>query len=127
MSKSVFDFTRNEKQVSFFNTVMAAIAGLNDLRYFFFGGGVRGGKTSVCFVIMYFLCIKFPKSRWHVIRDSFPNLEATAIPSFEKFFPESCEHIERYNRSPSNYYVTFTNGSKIYFKSESISHDPNLA
>ena len=122
----VFDFRKNEKQRTFFYEVLKAIQGNSLNRYFFYGGAVRGGKTSVCLIIFIFLAKKYPNSRWHIIRDSFTTLEATTIPSLEKFCPEFSESVLKYNRNKSNYYVQFKNGSKIFVSSESVYTDPEL-
>lgn len=125
-SNVVFDLSINTKQQAFFEEVFKTVAGKSDLRYFFYGGAVRGGKTAVSVTILVLLAKKFPGSRWHIIRDSFTTLKATTIPSFEKFCPENSRNVERYNRNPSDYYVEFTNGSKIFFASESFYSDPEL-
>lgn len=125
-SKAVFDFTKNAKQQTFFEAVMRAVAGKSLFRYFFYGGAIRGGKTAVCIATLYILAKKYPNSRWHIIRDSFTTLEATTIPSFEKFFPAGSKSIKKYSRNPSNYFVEFVNGSKIFFVSESLNSDKDL-
>lgn len=107
---------------------MRAIARQNDYRYFFYGGAIRGGKTSVCLVIAIRLCKLFPGSRWHIMRDSFTTLEATTIPSLERFAPESS--TVHWNRNKSNYHLTFTQTggtpSKLFLSSESYFQDPDL-
>jgi hypothetical protein len=125
-SNCVFDFTINKKQQTFFEEVLMAIAGKSLNRYFFYGGAVRGGKTAVCITILILLARKYPNSRWYIMRDSFTTLEATTIPSFEKFLPESSVSIKKYNRNRANYYVEFTNGSTIHFASESLNQDKEL-
>lgn len=124
----VFDLTRNEKQQTFFDKVMMAVAGKSDYRYHFIGGAVRGGKTSICLTLLILLCKAFPGSRWHVIRDSFTNLEGTTIPSLEKFCPES--DTVSWSRNKSNFHLTFHNpgkaSSKIFLASESFFQDPDL-
>jgi hypothetical protein len=123
---TVFDLTKNKKQTEFWNECWSTVAGNSDKRLMFYGGGIRGGKTSVCLTVLYFLARKFPKSRWHIVRDSFPVLQQTTIPSFEKFYPESSPYISRYYRSSSNFHVLFNNGSRIFFVSENIKQDPEL-
>jgi phage terminase large subunit len=125
-SNTVFDFTKNKKQEEFFNAVMMAIAGKSMDRYFFYGGAIRGGKTSVCLTILFLLARKYNNSRWHIIRDSFTTLDATTIPSFEKFYPSGLRSIKKYNRDKANYYVELTNGSRIFFSSENAVRDPDL-
>lgn len=123
-SNVVFDLTRNTKQRLFFEEVFKAVAGKSQNRYFFYGGAIRGGKTSVCLTIFILLAKKYPKSRWHILRDSFTTLEATTIPSLERFCPES--PTVRWNRNKSNYHISFANGSKIFVASESFYQDPDL-
>lgn len=119
--KALIDLSRNEKQKRFFNDVMLAVAGKSPDRFFAYGGAIRGGKTFVTLFILILLAHKFPKSRWHVIRASLPDLKKTTVPSFEKLAP----HI-KVHKDPGNWYAEFPNGSCIFFTSESISHDPEL-
>lgn len=120
--KPVIDLTRNEKQAAFFNSVMLAIAGKSQNRFFAYGGAVRGGKTFVILFILIMLCRKYPGSRWHVVRKDLPDLKATTIPSFEKLAPPGVSVI----KDPGNYHAPFENGSKIFFKAESLTQDPEL-
>lgn len=120
----VFQF-KNEKQNNFHDLVMRAVAGLNNYRHFYYGGAIRGGKTFVCLYILVKLAKMFPGSRWHVIRESFPALEKTAIPSMEKLIGTD-ERGFKWKRKSSNYHVAFANGSKIYFMAESLKSDPEL-
>jgi hypothetical protein len=115
----------NIPQCQFYDTVMKAVAGLNKHRFFFYGGAIRGGKTYVCLYILVVLARLFPKSRWHIFRSDFPELEDTTIPSMEKLLgAEGRDFI--WKRKPSNYHVVFSNGSKIFFKSENLARDPEL-
>lgn len=118
----------NPKQIEFWDVFWRCIGGELPYRYLFYGGAVRGGKSSLCLTIFHFLARVFPKSRWHIIRESFTDLQDTTIPSFEKFFPEnSTKTIKRYNRAQNNFHIDYVNGSKIFFRSENIIHDPALA
>lgn len=122
------DENHNPKQIEFWDVFWKAVAGELPYRYLFYGGAVRGGKSSLCLTIFHFLARIYPKSRWHVIRESFTDLQDTTIPSFEKFFPESgTKSIKRYNRAQNNFHVDYLNGSKIFFRSENIIHDSALA
>lgn len=122
---TVFDLTKNQKQQEFWTKFWQSIAGTLPYRYFFYGGAVRGGKTSICLTILYFLARKYKNSRWHILRESYTDLEDTTIPSWDKFYSNS-EHISHVIRSRNNYHVNFKNGSKIFFKSESYIQDPLL-
>ncbi len=122
---NVFDATRNPKQQQFLNQILLATIDPT-FRYLFYGGAVRGGKTSVCIVGLNLLAKKYPGSRWHIIRESMSTHEETTIPSYEKFTPTGSGMVKRYNRSTSNYFCEFTNGSKIFFASENLRQDPDL-
>jgi hypothetical protein len=113
------------KQSELFNKVLEAILKKNELRYFFYGGAIRGGKTYGIIVILKMLCAMFPKSKWHVIRKDMTVLLATTIPSFEKIIGEDSRW--KWTRSSGNYHVTYLpTGSKVYFKPESLNSDPAL-
>jgi hypothetical protein len=123
---TVFEF-KNLKQNEFYDTVMKCIArvpGYN-LRYFFYGGAIRGGKTFICLFIFWVLAKMFPGSRWYVIREDNPALESTSIPSMEKLIGKSGNDF-KWKRSKGDNQVIFSNGSRIFFKSENIIRDPEL-
>ena len=120
-SKYNVDLTKNEKQASFFMSSMAASQHRNDYKYLLYGGGIRGGKTFVILFVLSRLCSVFPGSRWCVVRKDMPSLEATTIPSFELVIAGSDEW--KWYRDRSNYHITHTNGSKIFFKGENIAQD----
>src|SRR4030095_9790416 len=67
---------------------------------------------------------KFPRSRWHVVREDMPALKGTSIPSMEKLIGFSRNW--RWRRDSSNYFLEYTNGSRIFFKGENITSDPEL-
>jgi len=117
------DLSRNKRQGEYFNAVMSACAGLNEHRFFGYGGAVRGGKTSVTLFLLILLSHKYPNSRWHTIRDTLPSLKKTTIPSIEKFLPENGWTA---HRDGGDYYYEYVNGSRIYMMPESITRDPEL-
>ncbi len=113
------------KQSELFTKVLDACLSKNDLRYFFFGGGVRGGKTYSIIVVLKFLCATYPASKWHVVRKDMTVLLGTTIPSFEKIIGNNPEW--KWMRSPGNFHVThLPTNSKVFFKPESIQTDPEL-
>ena len=113
------------KQSELFKVVLDACLGNNDFRYFFYGGAIRGGKTYVISVILKFLCASYPGSKWHVVRKDMTVLKATTIPSFEKVIAD--DDRWKWSRESGNYHVTYLpNGSKIFFKPESLASDPEL-
>lgn len=117
------DLSKNKRQGEYFDTVMATCAGQNQYRFFCYGGAIRGGKTAVTLAILIFLCRKYPNSRWHIVRDDFPNLKKTTIPSLEKFLPN---RGFKANRDPGNYFYHYQNGSRIYIMPENLARDPEL-
>lgn len=118
------DLTRNVKQASFFNTVLAAAVNRNPYRYLFYGGAIRGGKTFACLICLILLCKIFPGSKWYIIRKSFTNLQETTIPTMNKILANSPGI--RWSRDRSNYFVEFRNGSRIFFAGENYNADPKL-
>lgn len=119
------DLSRNEKQSHFFNTVIEAAFGDNPLRYLFYGGAIRGGKTYACLVTLIILCKLFPGSKWYVIRKSFTRITETTLPTMEKILGKGAR--VRWNRDKSNYYVEFPDtGSRIFFAGEDLKTDPKL-
>ena len=121
--KTIIDLSKNKNQGEYFNTVLASCAGLNNYRRFAYGGAIRGGKTFVTLFILIILARKYANTRWHIVRKDMPALLTTTIPSFEKFKLNNL----RWNRNPGNFFVEFQNGSRIYFKPESIDRDPYLS
>ena len=123
------DLSKNKKQEELFNEVMYSIQkkqnGIEDYnKYFFYGGAIRGGKTFCILTILTILCRMFPNSKWVVVRADMPALTTTTIPSIEKIIGTSQNW--KWSRDKSNYFVKHRNGSKIIFKGENITSDPEL-
>lgn len=113
------------KQTELFNLVLSACRFLNQLRYFFFGGAIRGGKTYSIIVVLLFLCKTYPKSKWHIVRKDMTVLKATTIPSFTKLIAGNRDW--KWTREAGNYHVTYLpTDAKVFFKPESLSTDPEL-
>jgi hypothetical protein len=115
----------NIKQQEYIKEVLLSSTFQSNKRYFFYGGAIRGGKTTINIAALLCLCKMFPGSRWHVIRADMPVLYQTTIPSFEKFIPASKTTV--YHRASSNYHIEFKKyDSKIFFRGENIAQDPTL-
>jgi len=97
------DFTKNNKQADYYITAMAAAQDANNYKILSYGGAIRGGKTFVSLALLARLCVIFPHSRWHVIREDFPKLEKTTIPSFNKIISRS--NNWSVSRKSSNYHL----------------------
>lgn len=120
----VIDLARNPKQYEYFIEVMKACAGLNPYRKFGYGGAIRGGKTFVNLGTLLRLSNKYEGSKWHIIRQDFPALQGTTIPSLEKIIKDSPNW--KWNRDKSNYFAYNKKDSKIFFKGENLKQDPEL-
>lgn len=118
------DLTVNPKQADYFYEVVKACNGIRPWRKFAYGGAIRGGKTFVTLFILLYLCDRFPGSRWVIIRSDFPNLQATTIESLKKMLYGSKRW--RWNHDKSNFYCQNDKGSRIMFKAENITKDPDL-
>lgn len=118
------DLSRNPKQFQFFLEIMKSCAGLNNYRKFVYGGAIRGGKTFVSLASLIRLANRYEGSKWHIIRQDFPALQGTTIPSFEKIIRGSSNW--NWNRDKSNYFAYNKHDSKIFFKGENLKQDPEL-
>lgn len=118
------DFTNNPSQKEFVETVLAAAAGRNNYRFIMTGGAIRGGKTIAALATLCLLCAIYPGSKWIIYRKDFPSLMDTTIPSMEKIVEGLPQW--KWHKAPSNFYVEYSNKSKIYFYGENISQDSEL-
>lgn len=124
--RQVFELDTNLKQRKFFFDVIDAIEGNNNKRFFFYGGAIRGGKTSICLFILHYLSCKYPGFRSHVIRANTPDLDSVRA-SFKILFANSI-FIEKIpsDGARTNLWVQYKNGSRIYFQSENFQNDKDL-
>ena len=117
------DLTRNEKQIEFLEELTKVINGESPVRNIHIGGAIRGGKTFVTFCAAVIVCLMYPGCKGYIIRESFPTLRSTSIPSMEKILKGA---NVKWHKNPSDYHVSFSNGSKIYFFSENYAQDKDL-
>lgn len=90
-----------------------------------YGGGIRGGKTWWLLATFVYLCSKYPRSRWLLVRQSLPTLKRTLLVSFQRFLEEGlAAHVVAFNRDTLT--VTFRNGSQLIFMAESYEEDKEL-
>lgn len=124
--KKVFDLDSNKKQKQFFEDVIDAIEGRSKKRFFFYGGAIRGGKTSICLFILHYLSCKYPGFVSYVIRGTTPDLDSVRA-SFKKLF-ENSQFIRKIpsDGTKTNIWVQYKNGSIIKFQAENFQNDKDL-
>jgi hypothetical protein len=118
------DLEKNPKQFEYFVQVVKACNALNSYRKFGYGGAIRGGKTFITLGILIYLSNRYEGSKWHCIREDFPVLQGTTIPSFEKIIRGSSNW--KWNRDRANYFAYNKKDSKIFFKGENRKQDPEF-
>jgi len=121
----IIDLGQNPKQEEFYNTCIAALYGKNNYRNLSYGGAIRGGKSIACGAVWLTAATSFENSRYHIFRADMPALQATTVPTFEKMIGGSSKW--GWNRDKSNFFIYHKKtDSKIFFKGENITHDPEL-
>lgn len=121
---TAIDLTKNPKQYEYFIEIMKACACRNQFRKFGYGGAIRGGKTFISLGALIRLSNRYEGSKWHIMRQDFPALQGTTIPSFEKIIRGSSNW--KWNRDRANYFAYNKKDSKIFFKGENLKQDPEL-
>lgn len=96
----------------------------NGYRYFAYGGAVSGGKTIISLTILVILCKIYPQSRWHIVRASSPDLTRTVNESLSFILRNSAG--VKWIKRKDEWFVQFSNGSRIYFLAESYDRDKDL-
>jgi len=99
-----------------------------DYRYVLFGGAIRGAKTIALFLLFSLYGIKYPGTRWTIVRKDLETIKRNTIPSWEKFSAEYDPDNKWFSPvQRSEWYVTIKpTGSKILFMGENIDKDPDL-
>lgn len=92
-------------------------------RVIVFGGAIRGGKTWWLLLTLSALALKYPRSRWVVIRKTYAHLKRTTYPSFESLLHNG---LQQYVRSFTNGICKFKNNSELIFMAESYADDKEL-
>lgn len=120
--RRVFDFRRNPRQLELFNAVDASVRGDSPVRFFYYGGGIRSGKTSATLNMLLLLAGKYPGYKIAVVRDSLPSIKRTTIKSFRLEVPAALR--QKFNLS--DYTCELPNGSTFEFISEDFKNDKDL-
>lgn len=87
-----------------------------------YGGAIRGGKTFAALGAIVLLCIKYPGSRWAVVRGDGMTLERNTLPAWDKIKPTGA--LASYNGKTRT--VSFLNGSQLIFFAENYHKDKDL-
>lgn len=122
--KHNFNFRLNPKQIEFSDIFVNAVKGKNNYRYLFYGGAVRGGKTTVSIYCVLLYAKAFPGSRCYIIRKSAPVLKTTTMITFKDML--SKKTVKKWSYSNGDMFCEFRNGSRVYFFSESGNYDKDL-
>jgi hypothetical protein len=98
------------------------IAAAFDPQYTFvlYGGAIRGGKSFAGFGALILLCVKYPMSRWAIVRKDKATLDRNTLPAWNKIKPSNII------KSGNSEHVVFNNGSEIIFFAESFHIDKDL-
>lgn len=139
--RPAISFTINPRQQEFIAALMAEVARAQaeyrvaqgekgvvvpvtpGYRTFHYGGAIRGGKTIAALGAACLLAKAFPRSRWHVVRASFPDIRRTVLPSLDKVLVGSAV---RWRRQSDDYYFEISNGSRVYMFAEAFDRDKDL-
>lgn len=92
------------------------------LTFVLYGGAIRGGKTFALLGTFILLCLRYPGSRWAIVRKDGMVLEQNTLPAWDKIKPSNV--IKSYNGKTR--VVTFFNGSQIIFFAENYHKDKEL-
>jgi hypothetical protein len=101
------------------------IATSGSYQFVLFGGAIRGGKSWWLLLTFIYLCSKFPKSRWVIIRKTLPVLKQNTFPTFQQIVDKGlAPHIQHWNHETHT--VTFRNESQLIFMAESFDTDKDF-
>lgn len=90
-----------------------------------YGGAIRGGKTIWLILLLWSYAIKYPKSRWLILRNSYTTLLMTTLVSFQECLNMGLA-ADVASWKQADHTVTLHNGSQIIFMAESYDNDKEL-
>lgn len=95
-------------------------------RYLLYGGSWRSGKSMLTIGIIHDLAIGYENTRYAIVRKNLTTLKRTSVKTYEDILYMNKDHrfIKSFNRS--ELYVTYKNGSEIYFFEADVTKDPEL-
>lgn len=106
-------------------TIAYDIAHANQKQFILYGGAIRGGKTWWLLITFISFCSRWPKSRWVIVRESLPRLQATTFVSFHSILNTGLASFVAHHDKQQHIY-TFKNGSQIIFFAENYDNDKDL-
>lgn len=90
-----------------------------------YGGAIRGGKSYWLLLLIWTYSLKYPKSRWCIIRKTHAVLISTILVSLKTLLDKGLSNdIENFNNTTLT--ITLKNGSQIIFMAESYEQDKEL-
>jgi phage terminase large subunit len=96
-------------------------------KFLLYGGGVRSGKSYNQITMLTALCLKYPRTRFAILRKTLTNLKRTSLKTFQKIcFDLNFIENTHYKINRQDLVVTFYNGSQLEFIEADISKDPEL-
>ncbi len=96
-------------------------------KFLLYGGGVRSGKSYNQITMLTALCLKYPRTRFAILRKTLTNLKRTSLKTFQKIcFDLNFIENTHYKINRQDLVVTFYNGSQLEFIEADIGKDPEL-
>ena len=97
----------------------------NDNTITLYGGAIRGGKTYWLILMIWVYAIRYPRSRWIILRASVPTLTQTTLVTFQSLLNEGLQQdVAHWNAQTKT--CTLHNNSQIIFMAESYDTDKEL-
>jgi hypothetical protein len=116
---------QNQKVIKPFQKQREAARIVNDNLITLYGGAIRGGKTYWLILLLWTYALKYPKSRWLILRNSYTTLLKTTLVTFQKILDDGLNiDVSSWNSADNT--VTLHNGSQIVFMAESYDNDKEL-
>ena len=98
----------------------------DNYRFILYGGAIRGGKTYGALAVIIWLALRYPGSRWVVVRKDLPTIKRNVIETFNRVRrdAEITELVPEVNQS--SWTSAMPNDSKILFFAENWERDKEL-
>lgn len=88
-----------------------------------YGGAIRGGKSYWLILIIFSYALKYPNSRWAIIRATYTTLTKTLLITLNQMLNDG---LDFFVLNKKNLSVTLKNGSEIFFFAENFNNDKDL-